>query len=284
MRTYRDNQLELLSGIGSDAILLAMVYTTLLVQLRHFIAAGALAIVLSLSHVNLTHAEYIYDFDNLSEGELGKQGEWRRVFAMHVEVVSGKGENDTMVLQNIHGGDAGAIRLIDQSPYSSKETNAVFEVDMQIGERSEKFSRSLVGLTGLGDDGKPSTTFWVGIFQTLSKQEFRFIVEGPENRITYRSKFPESVNPGDWLRMQLTMDFTAEKNGGTASLSFLNLTQNPEDLQDTDIINESMYLKGWPVAVADPSMWSGIIMRLNNINAQPETAIRVDRIVLGAEK
>ena len=165
----------------------------------------------------------IYDFDDLKLGELEGQNGWptpktgsERYKDKTLRVVRGSGTNCSYVVaRNGEGPDV--IRPNNSSfnfkPFTGRETDATLQFDIRYGGRHGPWNA----------DGYFSTG---GEAFGLNTHFFQILVGGVAGT---PAPLPERIHEGDWIRLQLRIDFTAYGGFGSGSLFYQDLTAGDSD-------------------------------------------------------
>jgi hypothetical protein len=161
----------------------------------------------------------IYDFENLKIGELQGQDGWpklknlsERYLDKTLRVVRGTGINQShVIVRNGEGGDEirPNNRAFSFKHFTGRETDARLQFDIRYGGRRGPWNA----------DGYFSTG---GEAFGLNNHFFQILASG--NPSTPHAPIPDRVHEGDWIRLQLRLDFTANNGSGAASLFYGNLT------------------------------------------------------------
>lgn len=219
------------------------------------------------------------DFEQLPDGSLaGKKG-WTKAFNQFPIVTSLRAGTNTKVLTNPTKGDAGALKILDSgSPYLKEQTQAVFEVDMQLCGTTVGFSRTIAGLAVPNGP----RAFSVGLNRAGDKRSFQFVVYTPDDREVIKSvPIPSEVEDGNWIRLIVSFDFTANEGSGAANLSFRNLSLDQKLPQTTGLNEVALNLSKRDASVADPANWGSLFIRVNNSDGKNLTDIALGRIYVG---
>lgn len=234
-----------------------------------------------------------YDFDHLSDGFLPKRDDW--VICLNVcypRIGAGEGSNTTQVL-TIGGGAGGVFRPMDKKTFSGTEVKAWLEADIQWNGPTQEERSTTVGLT-VNDEfkSKPAITLIsprIGLFSTFSKSKntpanhLVVIVFKGGKEVFLRAPLPESVQPGDWLRLRLEMNFLDNGGNGRGALLYKNLTKNETAFSPSGLDGIDLGLKELSGRAAQPANWNAWVIRLVNVAANGGSGFAIDNLAVSSD-
>jgi len=220
-------------------------------------------------------AQATYDFESLSPGLLVGQDGWQaghgspsQIEVMDVAHPSNTSRVAGMDVVNMVG--IYATRISDAAfavpAFSSSDTHVVVQFDCRVNWSAGPNSVAAFGLwhdlngNGLLDQfGEMGPAFGYNYNRNIPPSlEIRAGGEGTP----VRQDISSLVSPGDWLRVRMTADLTANGGAGTGSLAYMNLSAGETaftdlpDLQDVDL-----NLSAGPA----PETWDALCIRLDTL-------------------
>ncbi|MDH3647537.1 MAG: PKD domain-containing protein [Gammaproteobacteria bacterium] len=210
-------------------------------------------------------SQVTYDFEDLSPGALVGQDNWSVFSGASLQVGVGSGSNLTQVAAN-PGSSSGLnlmIRTNDGSfslpAFSGLENDVFFEVDLQVDRTATQVM--IFYVQGATNTAKISP--WIGV-NAAQKFTFRQATGATQTVVS----IPASIDAGDWVRLRLEMDFTANAGAGIGDVSYRNLTDGDTaftpvaGLQNLDLLLSPN---------ADPAAWDRMVLRYDG--AHPAAVI-----------
>ncbi len=251
---------------------------------------GIVAILGLLCFAAAVQAGQIYTFDypgRISAGGLvGQDGwaPWATVPTSTQLVQVGSGSNTTMVSGSpvgpldLHNSSGINSRINDSNwsytPYTGTETDATTEFDVLYSPTGVGAPTFALGYDANSNGALDSGTAEVGPFFGLRRSgttySFYMRESGFGSNITttelVSTVLGNGANAGDWLRLRMVVDFTANSGDGSADLYIADLTRG--DLGSggigwtpvTTMQNKNVKLNHGP----SPSTWNGMITRIDN--------------------
>lgn len=202
-----------------------------------------------------------YMFENLNTGTLAGQDNWTTVGPGGSSLVgTGSGFNTSKVLQN--PGTGGAHFTIRQNnlgfsfgTFYGTETNAVLEFDVRVN--STPLVNENVAFY-VGDvNGNVSSSPQIQYGNTGTGVNPIFAVVKANATGSFSASLPGTVSFGDWVRVRLTMDFTANAGDGFGSVTMANLTQSTGYTAVTGLQNLALGMSNGAVnEAAWDAMWT----------------------------
>lgn len=246
--------------------------------------AGTIALLGAALTAPALAANFLYDFDALTTGGLIAQDGWYspRSYWGNPTIVSSTAPSGTSnMIQETgtgSGGYAAARALPTGTFYSGTETAAVFQYDAQA---TRFYSGNTMWLGGngdhqvLGDDWSgaqaklgPSLGFYNS---TAGVYTFRLGTKAASGGWTILS-YVSTVPLGDWVSIQLIMDFTANAGAGSGSLFFKDLTTGETSFTAApglQNINLGLTVGAGLAAGYTPDKWNQIGFDFAPVNTYP---------------
>ena len=194
------------------------------------------------AQTTVTLPNAIYDFEHLSLADLIGQDNWSRDTTTisaseqaYMDVTNGAGYNVTQVMNTRNTGipdqhgDAQTMRINDGNfafaTFTSNETAGVYQFDVQYHEDQYEFTESMM-MAPLAHPTGDGDMFFESVRGPGFGIEFgQFSIWPAGSSFAAASAPPPSrISDGDWLRLRLVVDFTANAHDGAASLSYKDLT------------------------------------------------------------
>lgn len=143
-------------------------------------------------------------------------------------------------------------------PFSGKETAAIIQFDVLVGYRASfALGRDVTGDGKIQEsDGERGPAF--GVTTVGTTQHFAIWTTNSISGTPVSQAFPSGNKTGDWIQLQLLVDFTANGGDGAGSLSFKNLTAGDKKFTTlTSLQSVALGLKAQPLSMA-PALWNGM--------------------------
>ncbi|MCC7191659.1 MAG: PEP-CTERM sorting domain-containing protein [Phycisphaeraceae bacterium] len=223
--------------------------------------ALGIAAALSSAWVSTSVAS-VYTFESLSTGAIATQDNWTSYAGVaSVGTPSGTGNPSTRVFVG-SGLESFGSRINNGSfsipTFTGSETAAVLQFDFRLptgGNRQATF--------GVGYDVNGSGSVQAGVaLKELSPvigadyysgtPHFMVMINGGTFFLSYTT-FPSGFAVGDWIRVRLDMDLTANSGNGSGVLSAQNLTTSGAMTAITGPLNLSLLTSG-----PAPSLWNAM--------------------------
>ena len=272
--------------------------------LRRIILLAALACLLTGSA--WASGPVTYSFDTLTSGVLsvsatpgtvGNQDGWYLDSATAISVMNittGTGINPTKIIAcgpgtNVQGR---AIRNFGSPFYAGTETNAVFQFDYRVGGN---YSGGVFQMGGGG--GTPATLVLNGGMDSYMSPKvsvstdstwatLNFSLTPKTTGGVYGTAISQKVtlgflaNVGDFIQVQLVMDFTANGGAGSGSLFYKNLSHGDTAFTSLTAIAGVNLGLTYNQAYYGAANWTQIMTRINATGAA--YPVGIDNIVAGA--
>ncbi len=230
-------------------------------------------------------AATVYTFDGLTNGSLTGQDTWTTYLTytgFNVLDATDVGINTSKVALSTAGSPAFSIRPNDASfafpLLSATATGATLQFDI-------KASLSTTASTYFGLAGNVDTT--PGINTTSERSPAFGIINGvfgiqhlgaSAGLTDLGTPASKGVDEGDWLQMQMVIDFTANSGNGAATVWYKNLTQSDTDFTrlTANPVNLGLTTRytGVYAAMRNPANWNSLIIARGN-----PTAMQVDNLI-----
>ena len=256
--------------------------------MRHAIRSvrtGTLAIVAAVGLAQPGRTQTTYDFEALSPGDLLGQDGWVSATfgTTALAVTTGIGTNDTQVVENSQSAVTVMARRADPGfglpPLTGAETSVTLEVDC-IADWNIGFN-AFVGIApwadlnsnSVVDGGEVGPLFGFNHNAGSGAPSF-YLGDSAAGATSILAPVPTSVDPGDWLRIRLVMDLTANGGNGAGTLTFRNLTDDEPGFSATGVTGFDLrFSQG-----RHPTTWNGVFIRIDD--GAPGTIVRpqLDRI------
>lgn len=201
-----------------------------------------------------------YTFEGLTNGSLAGQDNWTS-FGGSSLVATGSGFDTTKVLQN--PGTSGAHFNVRQNnvgfnfgSFTGTETSAILQFDVRVN--STPSVNENIGFYLADVNGAVSLSPQIQYGNTSTGVNPIFAVVKANGAGSFSASLPGTVNFGDWVRVRLTMDFTANGGDGFGSVSMSDLTQGTGFAAVTGLQNLALGMSN--VAVIESS-WDSLWTR-----------------------
>lgn len=221
----------------------------------------------------------IYTFDNLQPGFLVGQDNWTPWQSQNQTVSYRTGSNTTLVAGTpVVGNQAGVVCRVNDSnyafpSYTGTETDATLEFDFQY-QPNESYDGSPIFGLGTDIDGTntiDNATEWGPMFGvkrsfyvTYGSPKFHIRAAGAGDHIfsdlTVAEHVGENAVAGDWLRLRMVIDFTANFGDGSGTLYWKNLTLGNDWTLVEDMVDVDLGLSSGPA----PSTWNTMLTRIDS--------------------
>ena len=236
-------------------------------------------------------ADPIYTFNNLQPGLLVGQDNWTQwqpleSTTFNQTVSYGTGSNTTLVAGTPVGegsSQAGIVARVNDSnyafsSYTGTETDATLEFDFQYQPNDSYQGGARFGLAADidGNNTIENTTEWGPMFgvsrsnkNAFGPLKFYLRLTGAGTQMysgfTVAEQVEENAVAGDWLRLRLVIDFTANFGDGSGTLYWKNLTLGNDWTLVEDMVDVDLELSSGPA----PSTWNTMITRIDSRDMGP---------------
>jgi len=229
---------------------------------RMSLAAFYGAVVFCISATLVTRpaqADSVYTFEGLRNNDLAGQDGWKYFAGQGVGVTPGAGSDTSNVAYAPDLGGGADTRTNDANfsfqAFTGAETAAVLQYDVRIDPNTNYYNYFSDTGFAVGNRADIGPTF--GIVGTGKPNAF-YIREAAFGNFYYGS-LPPNVADGDWLRLRLTLNFTAHGGDGAGSLEYEDLTTGTSftpiaALQGIDLKLSNMS--------TGPSAWNEMYVRI----------------------
>lgn len=253
-----------------------------------FLARGLIvfvAVFCPALFANTAGAAAIYTFDGLDNGSLTGQDAWATYLTytgFSVLDATDPGINTSKVALSTAGSPAFSIRPNDATfafpLLSATATGATLQFDIKASLSTTAstyfgLAGNVDGTPGINTTSERSPAFGIinGVFgiQHLGGTAGLADLGTPESK---------GVAEGDWLQMQMVIDFTANSGNGAATVWYKNLTQGESDftrLTSNPVnLNLTTRYTGVYTTMQDPANWNSMIIARGN-----PTAMQADNLI-----
>lgn len=231
-------------------------------------------VVVQLISVRPTHAISVYTFESLTTpGDLPPQDNWSDASSggAFIDVTAGAGSNTSTVAVSPGGGlsihqarrqNDGAFSIPN---FTGTETNAYLQADFRV-INGVNFNFYVTGLGGISP--------WIGIIDDVPAVPAivtpHFALRGASHGTSDYAPIPAGYDQGDWLRIRLEMDLTANGGNGFGDVSFQNLTQGDTGFTSVAALQD----RNLNMGAVDASQWNTMGIR-TDVDA---TASQIDNL------
>jgi hypothetical protein len=235
-----------------------------------WIMMATVATALDLGFASFAGAD-TYTFENLASGaNLAGQDNWKLLLGSSSVVTSGTGVDTTKIAQSIYGA-GGTVTMLTRTndsnfsfpQFAGTETAATLQFDVFMGLTSSSIGNFGANF-GLGHGSDIGAQFGIngGLPAPFGPGGDFFELREPGFGTDHLSPVPASVLAGDWLRLRLVMDFTANGGDGAGSMLFADLTAGSAFSPITGLQNIDLNLSN------SAASWDEMFLRLDEFDSR----------------